>query len=210
VNPRRLYRCRHDRQLAGVASGMAEYLDIDPTVVRILWILSAFLGGFTILLYIILAFVVPLEPATGAAPAWARAAGPAWGAPADPAGGSAAAGYGSDSDAPGDAGAGAGDPARATVDGGEPGTAWTNAGDPASAWTAPSQTWTTPDPRPDDRRGGGAGIIFGVLLIVFGGIAMANILIPGWAIGGLLWPAFVVALGAALLVGAVRRPVGER
>ena len=38
VNPRRLYRSR-DRQLAGVAGGMAEYLDIDPTVVRILWII---------------------------------------------------------------------------------------------------------------------------------------------------------------------------
>lgn len=64
MNPRRLYRCRHDRQLAGVAGGMAEYLEIDPTVIRILWILSVFLGGFTILLYILLAFVMPLEPAT--------------------------------------------------------------------------------------------------------------------------------------------------
>ncbi len=62
MNPRRLYRCRHDRQLAGVASGMAEYLGLDPTVVRILWILSVFFGGFTILLYIVLAFVMPLEP----------------------------------------------------------------------------------------------------------------------------------------------------
>ena len=65
VNPRRLYRCRHDRQLAGVAAGMAEYLDLDPTLVRILWILSVFFGGFTILLYIVLAFVIPLEPASG-------------------------------------------------------------------------------------------------------------------------------------------------
>jgi len=210
VNPRRLYRRRHDRQLAGVASGMAEYLDIDPTVVRILWILSAFLGGFTILLYIILAFIVPLEPATGAAPAWARAAGPAWRAPAAPAGGSAGTGSDADPDAPGDAGTGAGDPVRTTVDAGEPGTAWTNSGDPASAWTPPSQAWATPDPGPDIRRGGGAGIFFGVLLVVFGALAMANVLIPGWAVGGLLWPAFVVALGAALLVGAVRRPAENR
>jgi len=64
MNPRRLYRSRHDRQLTGVAGGMAEYLEIDPTVVRILWILSAFFGGFTIVLYIILAFVMPLEPVT--------------------------------------------------------------------------------------------------------------------------------------------------
>ena len=41
MNPRRLYRCRRDRQLAGVAAGMAEYFDLDPTVVRILWILGA-------------------------------------------------------------------------------------------------------------------------------------------------------------------------
>jgi len=210
VNPRRLYRCRHDRQLAGVASGMAEYLDIDPTVVRILWILSAFLGGFTILLYIILAFIVPLEPATGGAPAWARAAGPAWGAHAAAAGSSAAPGSGFDPDAPADAGAGGGDPALSTVDAGQPGTAWTNAGDPASAWAAPSQAWATPDPGPDIRRGGGAGVFFGVLLVVFGALAMANVLIPGWAVGGLLWPAFVVALGVALLVGAVRRPAENR
>ena len=81
MNPRRLYRCRHDRQLAGVAAGMAEHLDLDPTLVRVLWILSAFFGGFTILLYIVLAFVIPLEPATMPAPGSWQAAGPAWGAP---------------------------------------------------------------------------------------------------------------------------------
>jgi phage shock protein C len=159
VNPRRLYRCRHDRQLAGVASGMAEYLDIDPTVVRILWILSVFLGGLTILLYIILAFVIPLEPATSQAPAW-----------------------------------------------------WRPAGEGASPESGPAgSTWQAPGPhqRPDDRRGGRAGLFFGVLLIVFGAIAMANVLIPGWAISGLLWPGFIVALGAALLVASIRRTSPE-
>ena len=62
MNPRRLYRSRRDRQLAGVAGGMAEYLEVDPTVVRLVWILSIFLGGFGILLYIIMAFIVPLDP----------------------------------------------------------------------------------------------------------------------------------------------------
>jgi phage shock protein C len=61
----RLYRCRHDRRLAGVASGMAEFFGLDPTLVRVLWFLSIFLGGFTILLYLALAIIVPLEPATG-------------------------------------------------------------------------------------------------------------------------------------------------
>ncbi|HSL35176.1 MAG TPA: PspC domain-containing protein [Candidatus Limnocylindrales bacterium] len=59
---RRLYRCRHDRRLAGVAGGIAEYFDADPTVVRILWILSIFLGGTGLLLYIAMAIIVPLEP----------------------------------------------------------------------------------------------------------------------------------------------------
>ena len=91
MNPRRLYRSR-DRQLAGVAGGMAEYLDIDPTVVRILWILAAlFSGGLMILGYVILAFVIPEAPFTGATnQGWTAPAGTApgqgWSAAAGPAG----------------------------------------------------------------------------------------------------------------------------
>jgi phage shock protein C len=59
---RRLYRCTHDRRIAGVAAGVAEYLDIDPTVVRVLWVLSIFFGGVGLLLYIVMMFIVPPEP----------------------------------------------------------------------------------------------------------------------------------------------------
>jgi phage shock protein C len=59
---RALYRCRHNRRLAGVAAGVAEFFDLDPTLVRVLWFLSIFLGGLTVLLYIGLAIIVPLEP----------------------------------------------------------------------------------------------------------------------------------------------------
>ena len=59
---RRLYRCRENRVLAGVAAGVAEFFDLDPTLVRILWFLSVFVGGLGILLYIGLAIIVPLEP----------------------------------------------------------------------------------------------------------------------------------------------------
>jgi phage shock protein C len=63
----RLYRCRHDRRLSGVAAGMAEFFELDPTLVRILWFLSIFVtGGLTILLYIGLALIVPNEPITDA------------------------------------------------------------------------------------------------------------------------------------------------
>ena len=61
---RRLYRCRHDRRLAGVAGGVAEFFDLDPTLVRVLFFLSIFLGGMGLLLYIGMAIIVPLEPAS--------------------------------------------------------------------------------------------------------------------------------------------------
>ena len=60
---RRLYRCRENRVLAGVASGVAEFFGLDPTLVRVLWSLSIFVGGVSLLLYIGLAIIVPLEPA---------------------------------------------------------------------------------------------------------------------------------------------------
>lgn len=62
MNTRRIYRSRRDRRLAGVAGGIGEYLEIDPTVVRILWVLSIFFGGLGVFLYIAMAFIVPLEP----------------------------------------------------------------------------------------------------------------------------------------------------
>jgi phage shock protein PspC (stress-responsive transcriptional regulator) len=73
---RRLTRCRHDRRLAGVAAGMAEFFDLDPTLVRLLWFLSIFVtGGLSILLYIGLAFIVPNEPMTDVEIGDAAAAG---------------------------------------------------------------------------------------------------------------------------------------
>jgi phage shock protein C len=72
---RRLYRCRENRVLAGVASGVAEFFGLDPTLVRVLWFLSIFVGGVSLLLYIGLAIIVPLEPlAAGAVSAQAEPA----------------------------------------------------------------------------------------------------------------------------------------
>ena len=59
---RRLYRCRENRVVAGVASGVAEFFGLDPTLVRVLWFLSIFFGGVSLLLYIGLAIIVPQEP----------------------------------------------------------------------------------------------------------------------------------------------------
>jgi phage shock protein C len=62
MNRRSLYRCRHDRRIAGVAAGVAEFFDLDPTLVRLVWFVSIFFGGFGLLLYIVMAIIVPNEP----------------------------------------------------------------------------------------------------------------------------------------------------
>ena len=61
----RLYRSRHDRMLAGVAGGLAEMWDADPSLVRIIWaLLVIFTGGIALLVYIVMAIVVPEEDDT--------------------------------------------------------------------------------------------------------------------------------------------------
>ena len=74
---RRLYRCRENRVLAGVAGGVAEFFDLDPTLVRVLWFISIFFGGVTLALYVGLAIIVPLEPLSAEAAAAQAATEPA-------------------------------------------------------------------------------------------------------------------------------------
>ncbi len=59
---KRLYRSVTDKQIAGVCGGLAKYLNLDPTIVRIVFLIIAFAGGPGVILYIILAFVIPEEP----------------------------------------------------------------------------------------------------------------------------------------------------
>jgi len=66
---KKLYRSNHDRMVAGVCGGLAEYFNIDPVIVRLLFVLSIFLGGFGILAYIILAIVLPQESSVVTEPA---------------------------------------------------------------------------------------------------------------------------------------------
>ncbi len=59
---KRLYRSRTERQIAGVCGGLGNYLGIDPTVIRLLFILGLVFVGGTLLAYIVLAIVIPEEP----------------------------------------------------------------------------------------------------------------------------------------------------
>jgi phage shock protein C len=59
MNGKKLYRNTENKMLAGVCSGIADYFDIDPTLVRLGWVLFGLLGGSGLLAYIIAAIIIP-------------------------------------------------------------------------------------------------------------------------------------------------------
>jgi phage shock protein C len=61
MSEKRFLRKRDDRMLFGVASGIADYLDIDPVIIRLLFVLMALGGGHGVLVYLILAILMPEE-----------------------------------------------------------------------------------------------------------------------------------------------------
>jgi phage shock protein C len=60
--PKRLMRSSTDKKLGGVCAGLAQYFDMDTTLVRVLWLLVVLFGGTGILLYVILWIALPLAP----------------------------------------------------------------------------------------------------------------------------------------------------
>lgn len=56
---KRLYRSDTNKMLAGVCGGIAEYFDIDPTIVRLGWIFLSLAAGSGLIVYIICAIVIP-------------------------------------------------------------------------------------------------------------------------------------------------------
>ena len=59
MNEKRLVRYNDDRMFLGVASGLARYFDIDPAIVRLLFVLMALGGGHGLIIYIIMAILMP-------------------------------------------------------------------------------------------------------------------------------------------------------
>jgi len=58
---KRLHRSRTEKMIAGVCGGLAEYLDVDPTLVRVVWVFVSLLAGVGVLLYLIMWVVMPLD-----------------------------------------------------------------------------------------------------------------------------------------------------
>src|SRR5512144_387377 len=62
TNLRRLYKSRQNRVIDGVCGGVAEYFDVDPTIVRILWVLLTLTAGSGFVLYIAGMILMPVRP----------------------------------------------------------------------------------------------------------------------------------------------------
>ncbi len=60
--PKKLYRSTKNRILFGVCGGVAEFIGIDPTIVRVLWAILSLFYGTGIIIYIILCLIIPNEP----------------------------------------------------------------------------------------------------------------------------------------------------
>jgi len=62
MSAKRLFRSRKDGLIAGVCGGLAEYFDVDPSLVRLVFILAIFLGGAGLVVYLVAWLIVPENP----------------------------------------------------------------------------------------------------------------------------------------------------
>ena len=71
---KKLYRSRNDKMVSGVCAGIANYLNIDPTLVRVIYAVLSVFTAFVpcLILYIVLAIVIPQEPMVEAEPRRSR------------------------------------------------------------------------------------------------------------------------------------------
>lgn len=204
-----LYRARDDRMLAGVAGGLADLWDADPSLVRIIWaLLVPLTGGIALVVYIVMAIVVPEEDGSRS---WASQA-PAWdartGSPSSaPAGGAPAptAETASVTDA---AGLSPAQPASAAA------TIPASSGPSATDWQA--SRFEARDMRRAARHearaarrasrgydGRSGAVVVGVLFILVGAWSLVRQYLPeidwDW-----FWPLVLVGVGVLVLVLAVR------
>ena len=60
MEPKKLYRSERNKMICGVCQGVAEYINIDPTVVRLLWVIFGF-TGLGVFAYIVAAVIMPVQ-----------------------------------------------------------------------------------------------------------------------------------------------------
>ena len=172
----RLFRSRDDRMLAGVAGGLAELWDADPSLVRVIWaLLVVFTGGIALVVYIVMAVVVPDEDELR--PLGAATTSEGGPAPATELGAATAASPTGQGWAP---------PPRAEL------RAARREARLARRAAHPDATFP------------GAAVAGGILIIL-GGFFLAREFLPSIDFD-FIWPIALIGLGVVLVVSAMRRP----
>ncbi|MFI5254704.1 MAG: PspC domain-containing protein [Candidatus Limnocylindrales bacterium] len=201
----RLYRSRSDRIISGVAAGLADRLDIDPSIVRVVWALLVLPTGFLALLaYIVMAIVVPEEPYPAPADRAPMAGmtpppatpGAAYATPASSADGAA----GMVGSTPPDASSGPA-PVEAAGTAGPTGPGWIPPLDWRAQRRAERRAWRAAHHAESGHNG---ALVFGAILIVVGAVFLVRQFVPQVDFD-LLWPSALIALGVVLILAAFRR-----
>ncbi len=143
---KRLYRSTREKMIGGVCGGLGEYFEIDPVLVRILFVVATFVGGSGILAYILCWIIIPEEPrVVQAAP--------------------------------------------------------TQAAPPQTVSPQPNAPAPQPAPVTNGHRG---SAIAGIILIVVGGLFLADNLLPRFHFGE-FWPILLIILGVGILSKSSKR-----
>jgi phage shock protein C len=188
--PRHLYRSVHDRWIGGVAAGVADYFNVDPAVIRILWAISAVVtSGLTAVVYLIMLVVVPLEPEDWPQPSPWQPGGDLPGASgaSTPVAGDQAAG--STTPNPAATGSPNPQPPGPTPSGYYSGWDW-RAQHRAERWQRRAEHW--------ESRDNSGAIVLGVLLIIVGGLFAWNQIDPNFDLAK-VWPFAIIAFGVFLV-----------
>lgn len=61
MGEKRLYRSNNNKVLLGICGGIGEYLNVDPVVIRLLWVIFCCMGGSGVLAYIVAAIIIPYQ-----------------------------------------------------------------------------------------------------------------------------------------------------
>lgn len=228
----RLYRSRSDRRLAGVAGGVADRFDLDPSLVRVLWaILILLSGGIFLVIYIVMAIVVPEEPVGLPGAGWSSPGPSGWSTSWPAASGAVPDPSAPPSSPPPDPLGGAAPPSNPSNPSNPSGPGFAAPGPPApglaapapGSWTAPGSTWPE-DPARSSRRAardarraarrasrgygsggsGAGGIVAGLVLVVLGAYFLVRTFAPQINVDR-YWPAGLIVLGVVLVALSIRR-----